>query len=154
MLDSLAEASVTLAGFTAVFRAFVAGNDPDGHSTVRLNAVIEGGLLLAFVSFLPGGLVSGSLDEDTAYRLSSGVGGIWTLLRGTVPAVRIIRGGWPFPSLFPLACSFHLVALVCFALGAFSAGALDAIDAHKAGSVALFGWLAIVFVAQFRVERS
>jgi hypothetical protein len=56
MLDSLAEVSVTLAAFAADFRAFAAGSDPDGHSTVRLNAVIEGGLLLAFISFLPSAL--------------------------------------------------------------------------------------------------
>ena len=37
----------------------------------------------------PGAVVDVSLDEDTAYRVSSGVGAIWTLLRGTVPAVGI-----------------------------------------------------------------
>ena len=154
MLDSLAEVSVTLAAFAAVFRAFAAGSDPDGHSTVRLNAVIEGGLLLAFISFLPSALLSVSLTEDTAYQFSSGVGGIWTALRGILTGVRIIRGGWPLPALFPLAFALALTALVSFTLGALGTGPLAGIAGHQLGCVALFAWIAVAFVAQFRVERA
>ncbi len=154
MLDSLAEVSVTLAAFAAVFRAFAAGSDPDGHSTVRLNAVIEGGLLLAFISFLPSALHSASLAEDMAYQISSGVGGFWALLRGTIPGVRIIRGGSPLPALFPLAYALHLMALVPFVLGALGAGPVGTAAAHQVGCVGLFGWIAVAFLAQFRVERA
>ena len=153
MLDSLAEVSVTLAGFAAVFRAFAIGNDPDGHSAVRLNVVIEGGLLLAFISFLPGVLLGASLAEDAAYRVSGGIGGIWALLRA-IPGIQIIRGGWPLPALFPLAYAFFLVALFSFIFGALDIRPLGAIAAHQAGCVALFGSMAITFVAQFRVERA
>jgi hypothetical protein len=154
MLDSLGEVSVTLAAFAAVFRAFAAGSDPDGHSKARLNAVIEGGLLLAFISFLPSALLSASLTEKGAYRLSSGVGSAWALLRGTVPAFSVIRSGWPPPALFPLALALHLAALVPFVLGVLAVGPLGSIAAHEVGCVALFGWIAVVFLAQFRVERA
>lgn len=154
MLDSLAEASVTLAGFAAVFRAFTTGNDPDGHSAVRLNVVIEGGLVLAFISFLPGVLLSASLAEGAAYRSSGGIGGVWTVLRGIIPLVLIIRSGRPLPALFPLACVFGLATLSCFTLCVLDLRPLGAIAGFQAGSVALFGAIAVTFVAQFRAERS
>ena len=100
-LDSLAEASVTLAGFAAVFRAFATGTDPDGHSVVRLNVVIEGGLVLAFLCFLPSVLHSASLTEDVSLRVASVLGGSWSVVRGVVPGIQIIRAGSPFPAMFP-----------------------------------------------------
>jgi hypothetical protein len=157
MFDSLAEASVTLAGFAAVFRAFTTENDPDGHSAVRLNVVIEGGLVLAFISFLPGVLFDASLTQDAAYRSSGGIGGIWTVLRGIIPLLRIIRtirSGAPSPPLFPLACAFGLATLSCFVFCVLDIRPLGAIAGFQAGCVALFGSIAVTFVAQFRAERS
>ena len=153
MLDSLAEVSVTLAGFAAVFRAFGAGSDPDGHSTVRLNVVIEGGLLLAFISFLPSVLLGASLAEDAAYRVSSGIGAIWAFFRA-IPGIQIIRGGWPLPALFPLSYAFFLVTEFSFIFGVLDIRPLGAVAAHQAGCAALFGAVALTFVAQFRVERT
>jgi hypothetical protein len=43
VLNSVAEGSITLAGFAAVFRAFRGAADPDGCSRARLAIVIEGG---------------------------------------------------------------------------------------------------------------
>ena len=154
MLDSLAEVSVTLAGFAAVFRAFTAGNDPDGHSTVRLNVVIEGGLLLAFISFMPGVLLSASLAADSAYRSSGGIGMIWSVLRGIVPIIQIIRGGGPLPPLFPLASAFALTAVFCFTFCVLDIRPLGAIAGFQAACAALFGAIAVTFVTQFRAERS
>ena len=154
MLDSLAEVSVTLAGFAAVFRAFTAGNDPDGHSAVRLNVVIEGGLVLAFISFLPDVLLRASLSEDAAYRFSGGIGGAWVVLRGIIPLIRIIRGGRPLPPLFPLACVFGLATLSSFAYCILDIWPLGAVTGFQAASVTLFGSIAVTFVAQFRAEQS
>ncbi len=154
MLDSLAEVSVTLAGFAAVFRAFTAGNDPDGYSTVRLNIVIEGGLVLAFISFLPGVLLSASLAADSAYRFSGGIGVIWFVLRGIIPMIQIIRGGRPFPPLFTLASAFGLTTNICFIFCVLDIRPLGAIAGFQAACAALFGGIAVVFVAQFRAERS
>ena len=71
LLESMAEASVTLAGFAAVFRAFGGGSDPDGYSTVRLNVVIEGGLAVAFFCYLPAALVAAGLSPAVAWRTSN-----------------------------------------------------------------------------------
>ena len=97
-LESLAEVSVTLAGFAAVFRAFATGTDPDGYSAVRLNIVIEGGLVLAFLCFLPTVFHTASIPEDGALRVSSGLGATWLFFRATIPGIRIIGAGWPPPS--------------------------------------------------------
>ena len=150
-LESLAEVSVTLAGFAAVFRAFATGTDPDGYSAVRLNVVIEGGLVLAFLCFLPTVLHAASIPEDGALRVSSGLGATWVFFRVTIPGIRIIRAGWPPPAVFPLGFSFSLAALISF--GAGSLGVAPSSAAHQVAAVALFGLIACTFVAQFRVER-
>lgn len=150
-LDSLAEASVTLAGFAAVFRAFATGSDPDGYSTVRLNVVIEGGLVLAFVCFLPSALQGACLSTEASLRVASALGGLWSILRGIVPGAQIVRGGWPLPELFLVAIVFGVAAIVAFGVGAIGVSASQ--PAHQLGAVALFGAIASTFVGQFRVER-
>ena len=150
-LESIAEASVTLAGFAAVFRAFAAGSDPDGHSAVRLNVVIEGGLVLAFVCFLPSALQGASFSSDTSLRVASAVAEASSVLRGVVPGAQIVRAGRPLPELFPFAIAFGVAAILAFFAGAL--GALSSFAAHQLGAVALFGTIAVTFIGQFRVER-
>ncbi len=153
MLDSLAEASVTLAGFAAVFRAFAGDTDPDGHSRVRLNAVIEGGLALAFVSYLPIAVADISIPEGVALRVSSALLAMFVVLRSIVPGIAILKAGWPPPALFPLASALSVLGLAFLASGAFGVSTISSFAAHQAGVVSVFGALAATFVAQFRVER-
>jgi len=68
LLESMAEASVTLAGFAAAFRAFASGDDPDGYSTVRLTIVIEGGLSIAFLCDVRAALSAAGLTPGIAWR--------------------------------------------------------------------------------------
>ena len=67
-LESLAEGGITLAGFSAVFRAFSGKDDPDGYSEVRLQAVIEGGLLVALLSYLPATLAGAGLSPLASWK--------------------------------------------------------------------------------------
>ena len=152
LLESMAEASVTLAGFAAVFRAFGSNADPDGHSTVRLYVVIEGGLAVAFFCYLPAALAAAGLSPATAWRTSNFAAIAWVAPRSIGPGALIITQGWPFPALLPLALSFSflgLVALVCGALGA-----IPPPSAHQAGLVAVLGGIGCTFIAQFRVEHA
>ena len=153
ILDSLAEASVTLAGFAAVFRAFGGGADPDGHSRVRLNAVIEGGLVLAFVSYLSAAIANTTIPEATAVRVSSALLAVFVVLRSVIPGVGIVRGGRPLPALFPLAGGLSVVGLLFLTAGAFGVPAISTVAAYQAGVVSVFGGLAATFVAQFQVEQ-
>ena len=154
ILDSLAEASVTLAGFAAVFRAFGGDTDPDGHSRVRLNAVIEGGLALAFVSYLTAAVTNIAVPEGVAVRVGSAILAVFVVLRSILPGIRIFQAGWPLPALFPLAWSLSVVAILFLAASTFGLSAISTFETYQAGVVFLFGGLATTFVAQFRVERS
>jgi hypothetical protein len=154
ILDSLAEASVTLAGFAAVFRAFGGDTDPDGYSRVRLNAVIEGGLVLAFVSYLPVAVENSVVPDGVGLRASSAILALFVVLRSILPGIRIFQGGWPLPALFPLAWGLSVVGILFLAASIFGVSVISTLAAHQAGVVSIFGGLATTFVAQFRVERS
>ena len=81
IFESLAESGITLAGFSAVFRAFSNKHDPDGFSQVRLEAVIEGGLLVALLSYLPAALSAVGLSPLASWKIGSVVGVAWLLVR-------------------------------------------------------------------------
>lgn len=97
VLSSMAEGSITLAGFAAVFRAFRGSHDPDGFSDVRLTVVIEGGLVVAFLCYLPAWLSSAGLSPDAVWRSTSIVGALWTFFPGAGP-------GCPIPGLVDVIC--------------------------------------------------
>ena len=153
LLESIAGASVTLAGFAAVFRAFASRSDPDGFSAIRLNVVIEGGLVVALVCYLPAILAGVGLPGALAWRLSSGLGALWLVFRTIGPGIYIIRRGWPLPALFPLAFALTLTAFGAFAIGAAGFGPLASSSAHQLGIMALAAQIGTTFVAQFQVER-
>jgi len=152
LLESMAEASVTLAGFAAVFRAFATGDDPDGYSTVRLTIVIEGGLAIAFLCYVPAALAAAGLTTDVAWRASNVVAAAWILPRSFWVGLQIGRRGRPLPSLFPLAYGLALAALAAVLGGVF--GLLPAKSAHQVGLVCQLGGIGSTFMAQFRVERA
>jgi hypothetical protein len=152
LLESMAEVSVTLAGFAAVFRAFGGGTDPDGYSTVRLNIVIEGGLAVAFFCYLPAALVAAGLSPAVAWPTSNVAAIAWLAPRPVWSGMLIIRQGRPLPALFPLAWPFSLVGLAVLGCGAV--GVMPPESAHQAGLVAVAGGVGCAFIAQFRVEQA
>jgi hypothetical protein len=152
LLESMAEASVTLAGFAAVFRAFATGDDPDGYSTVRLTIVIEGGLAIAFLCYVPAALAAAGLTPEIAWRASNVVAVAWILPRSCWVGFVIARRGRPLPSLFPLAYGLAIVALAAVLGGVL--GLLPPKSAHQLGLVSQLGGIGCTFLAQFRVERA
>ena len=97
ILSSMAEGSITLAGFAAVFRAFKGKNDPDGYSWIRLAIVIEGGLIVAFGCYLPIFLSSTGLGADQSWGIASALILVWLIPRQNLPTIRILVRGRPFP---------------------------------------------------------
>ena len=77
VLPSVAGATITLAGFAAVFRAFSRSTGGDGHSNIRLNSILELGIAAALLCFLPAVLQSFGLSVNRSYRALSAVGGIY-----------------------------------------------------------------------------
>ena len=152
VLESMAEASVTLAGFAAVFRAFAGGADPDGYSTIRLNVVIEGGLAVAFFCYLPVAFAAAGLAPSVAWRTSNAIAIAWVLPRSVWSGVGIIRRGWPLPALFPLAWPCSFLGLGALAFGVL--GVMPPQSAHQVGLVGVIGGIGCTFIAQFRVEHT
>ena len=77
LLPSIAGATITLAGFAAVFRAFSRSAGGDGHSNIRLNSILELGIAGALFCFLPSVVRSFGPSVDQSYRALSVVGGIY-----------------------------------------------------------------------------
>lgn len=153
LLESIAGASVTLAGFAAVFRAFASRQDPDGFSAIRMNVVIEGGLVVALACYLPIVLAIAGLPESVAWRASSGMCAVWLIFRTIRPGIFIIRKGWPPPALFPFAFTLTLLAFTSFVIGVAGFGPLDESSAHQIGIMLVAAQVGTTFVAQFQVER-
>ncbi|MEO1202432.1 MAG: hypothetical protein AAFX10_06980 [Pseudomonadota bacterium] len=147
VLSSIAGGSITLAGFAAVFRAFSGTDDPDGHSRVRLNSVIEGGLVIAFVCYLPVWLASIDLKSDVAWRVASGLIVIWTVPRILVPTAAILRDAGPLPEMFRIVVFFGIVALLAAALNAAGIWPYAAYSGHLLAVIALFANVAAIFIA-------
>lgn len=100
ILSSIAGGLVTLAGFAAVFQAFSGEKDPDGQSRVRLDSVIEGGLLIAFVSYLPAWLETTLLPAGVIWRFTCLVILLWCAFRIGLHTARVLRRPRPLPELF------------------------------------------------------
>ena len=153
VLASMAEGSITLAGFAAVFRAFGGADDPDGYSRLRLTIVIEGGLVVALLCYFPSWLGSLDLSSDSVWRFSSAIGAIWALFRFILVAIGIVRKGPPFPVLYLFAAPLGLASFLAFATTAVGFIPISAYSGFLLGTVTLLATVGIVFIAQFRAER-
>jgi hypothetical protein len=150
----MAEGSITLAGFAAVFRAFRGRDDPDGLSRVRLNSVIEGGLVVALVCYLPAWLATAGLPEGAEWRASSALVVAWGALRIVVPTTRIVRAKMPLPELFRLVGLAGLIGILAGAANILGVGLLSPYSWHLLATVALLTNVGLIFVAQFRAEQA
>jgi hypothetical protein len=154
VLASMGEASITLAGFAAVFKAFRGERDPDGYSWVRLSIVIEGSLILAFACYLPALLWAAGFSEALSWQLSSLLILIWAVPKQNAPTIQIFRRGSPFPVLFFVAGPLGLAASMASLLSISTLSPLSPYATHLLASILLLANVATIFVAQFRVERT
>jgi hypothetical protein len=153
ILASMAEGSITLAGFAAVFRAFGGNDDPDGYSRLRLTIVIEGGLVVAALCYFPSWLASLNLAADAVWRSSAAIGAIWPLFRFILVAFGIVRKGPPFPVLYVFAAPFGLISFIAFAATAAGFFPGGSYAGFLLGTLTLLATVGTVFIAQFRAER-
>jgi hypothetical protein len=153
IFESLAEGAITLAGFSAVFRAFSGRDDPDGFSQVRLEAVIEGGLLVALLSYLPAALVAAGLSPSASWKAASVLGAAWLFVRVYI-CINIARTARPLPALFPLAFGLVLLA-TCSYLATIAGFAPWPTEAgYLISTLTALAYVGVVFLAQFRAERA
>jgi hypothetical protein len=154
VLASMGEASITLAGFAAVFKAFGGGRDPDGYSWIRLNIVIEGSLIVAFACYLPSLFFSLDFSDSLSWQLSSLLIVIWAIPRQNTPTFKILLGGRPYPELYFLAGPLGICATLVGLLNLSTLSPISPYSTHLAATLLLLGNVGTIFVAQFRVEHS
>ena len=153
ILASMAEGAITLAGFSAVFRAFSGAHDPDGFSWIRLSIVIEGSLTIALCCYLPVGLISIGLPQDIAWKAAGLLLVTWGIVRLNVPAFHILRQPGPLPALFWLAVPQGFFSVLINTINLTGLLPYDAYAVYLCGVTLLLGNVATIFVAQFRVEH-
>ena len=152
VLQSMAEGSITLAGFAAVFRAFGGDDDPDGYSRVRLHIVIEGGLVVAMLCYLPAWLSSASAPEAVVWRVTSAIGATWSFFRIVLTGIPIARTARPLPALFPLAYPVGVLGFLVLLVTAAGVLPLSPYSGHLLGTILLLANVGLVFLAQVRAE--
>jgi hypothetical protein len=153
VLSSIAEVSITLADFSAVLRAFRGSDDPDGFSDVRLTVVIEGGLVVAFLCYLPAWSDSAGLSLDSVWRTSSALGAVWTFFRFVLPTIAIYRSASSLPVLYAAAIPPNATCFVAFAANAVGAFPLSTYSGYLLGVIAMLSCVGMIFIAQFIAER-
>ena len=121
----MTEGAITLAGFAAAFRASAGVYDPDGHSRTRLNSVIEGGLTVASVSYLPAWLFSAGFSESAVWRGPSGLIVVWGIVRIIVPTSLILRSGVRILEMFVPVVVAGVVAIAAATLNVFGASPMS-----------------------------
>ncbi len=148
-LHSIAEVAVTLVGFAAVFRAF-RGQKIDPHSGPRVLGVIEIGLFLVLLCYLPSALLTAGVSDGAVYRGLSGVAALYWI-RWVVIALSISRVRQPTPVIYGV---FSVLAAALTAAGAANAlGALARPGFVYLGiAVATLAQVGLTFLAQFRAE--
>jgi cation transport ATPase len=153
-LHSIGQIAVTLAGFAALLRAFRERTVADPHSDPRLISIVEQGLAVAFLCFLPALLIEFGLTMETAARWGAALAAVWlTRWLYILYTIRKAELGKSLARLFRVAVAMHVAAYTAFLLSAI--GLLGRAEPLYFSGVFLMvtevGWS---FLAQFLSERS
>lgn len=151
LLPAVAEASITLAGFAAVFKAFGGPHMVDGHSNTRLNSIVELGLAVALLSFLPTALSSLDVGPEEGLRILSVAGGVY-YLRWLAEFWAIRHADHRTPKAYLTAVAAALVVFVLFWLNALGlSGKLQ--GTYLLAILIMFFLQGLAFMAQIRAEQ-
>jgi len=150
-LASIAEVSATLLGFAAVFRAF-RGELADQHSAERTLLVIEVGLVIVFMCYLPSVLMGAGLEASSSYRIISAFTALYWL-RWFALSYRLKDEDHATPVLFRVAVGFHVMIFSVCSVAAL--GVLPKVGiVYLAVVIAILALVGMAFLAQFMTETS
>ena len=153
-LYSIGQIAVTLAGFAALLKAFRQKNATDAHSEPRLKSIVEQGLVVVLLCFLPSLIFSFGVDLDTAVRWISAVAAAWLFRWLYILYIfRTAEISAAIASLFPVTVVLHVAAFVAFLLSA--TGLIGRAEPlYFCGVVLTLTLVGLAFLAQFQSERS
>ncbi len=153
-LHSIGQIAVTLAGFAALLKAFRRKDAADAHSEPRLKSIVEQGLVVVLLCFLPSLILSFGVDLEAAVRWVSAVAAVW--LSRWLYILYMFRTAdisAEIASLFPVTVVLHVAAFVAFLLSA--TGLIGSVEPlYFCGVVLTLTLVGLAFLAQFQSERS
>ena len=153
-LFSIGQIAVTLAGFAALLRAFRQKNAADAHSDPRLLSIVEQGLVVVLLCFLPTVLMGFGLGLEFSVRIVSALAAIWLIrwLR-ILYVARSAELSRPLKFAYQAAVSLHIATFAAFTVCAI--GVLGRFEPlYLAGVVLLVVEVGWTFLIQFQSERS
>ena len=151
-LQSIAEVSATLVGFSALFRVFSREKIADGHSEARLQVIIEQGLTVVLLCYLPAWADSFGWSEDATLRIIGGTAALW-LVRWLYVFYSVWGAETRTPIAFRFALALNTLAFLSFAICAI-VGDESARPLYLTGIVVLLAHLGWTFLFQVKAERS
>lgn len=153
-LFAIGQISITIVGFAAVLKAFEREHTTDEHTDPRIQSIVEQGLVLVILCFLPTMLIGFGLNRDISIVVSASLATIW--LTRWLYIMFIIRKAELSSSIavmYRFAVVIHYTAFVLFLLSAIRLYAqTEAL--YFAGILFLFACVGWAFFAQFKIERS
>ena len=154
-LHAIAQISVTIVGFAALLRAFSKEHTTDAHTDPRLRSIVEQGLVVALLCFLPTLLDAFGLDPEIAARLVSAAASVW-LLRWLyiLYAIRTAELSSSIAWRYRFAVFLHIAAFSAFLLSATAMVNDTAASFLLSGILLMLCTVGWAFLAQFQIERS
>lgn len=149
MRATLAEISVTLVGFSVIFRAFTGQRDADEHSNARITVIVEIGLVVVALCFLPELLGAWGVAMPVAFRAASGLMALYWV-RWLVVTYQISGVFHVTPFAYKASAVLQLSVFGASAANAFLFGTDVLYTTAVLAALAVVG---VSFGAQFRAER-
>ena len=152
-LFAIGQISVTIVGFAAILKAFERDNATDAHTDPRIQSMVEQGLVLVILCFIPSLLLSFGMTQTNALRVPGLLAAIW-LSRWLYIMFMIRRAELSsgIAAMFRIAVVLHYGAFFSFLFSALAFfGQVDAL--YFSGILFTFACVAWAFLAQFRIER-
>lgn len=153
-LFAIGQISVTIVGFAAVLKAFERQNATDAHTDPRIQSMVEQGLVLVMLCFLPSLIHSFGMSHVNSLRLPGLLASIW--LSRWLYIMFIIRKAELSSSIaimFRFAVVLHYMAFFSFLFAALSLfNKTEAL--YFTGILLTFACVGWAFLAQFKIERA
>jgi hypothetical protein len=153
-LYSIGQIAVTLAGFAALLRAFRQRDVGDAHSDPRLRSMVEQGLVVVLLCFLPSVLVAFEFSMGTAVRVIAAAAAAW-LLRWLYIMYLVRSAELPrsIARMFRAAFALHVLTFITFT--ATATGQFGRVEPlYFSGVLLALILVGFAFFAQFQSERS
>ncbi len=152
LLVSLSAISITLAGFAAIFRAFTNSKEVDGHSNTRLSSIMELGIAITLLSYLPEIAEGFGLSEINSYRIFATFGGLY-YIRWLSEFYSIRNAEHKTPKTYLTACASGVTVFLLFWATALNL-VTNIQGIFSLALVIMFFLQGIAFMSQFWAESA